>query len=144
MIVICSLFLICIVLIQRGRGGGLAGAFGGLGGSSAFGTKAGDVFTKVTVVTALIWFILAMALVILSNRGPTSAFDDAPVTPGASREVAPTDAGPSTTSPAGTGAASGSAAKDATDELGLPAALTEDEPTGSSEAGKADAPTTTP
>ena len=40
----CSLFLIALVLIQRGRGGGLAGAFGGAGGQSAFGTKAGDVF----------------------------------------------------------------------------------------------------
>ena len=27
-----SVFLILLVLIQRGRGGGLAGAFGGLGG----------------------------------------------------------------------------------------------------------------
>ena len=42
LIVLISLFLICLVLIQRGKGGGLAGAFGGMGGSSAFGTKAGD------------------------------------------------------------------------------------------------------
>src|SRR6187401_1527254 len=54
-----GLFLMVVVLIQRGRGGGLAGAFGGLGGQSAFGTKAGDVFTVITVVTAVIWVILA-------------------------------------------------------------------------------------
>ena len=41
-----ALFLILLVLIQRGRGGGLAGAFGGMGGQSAFGTKAGDLFTQ--------------------------------------------------------------------------------------------------
>jgi len=52
-------FLMLIVLLQRGRGGGLAGAFGGLGGQSAFGTKAGDVFTKVTVVVALLWVVMA-------------------------------------------------------------------------------------
>lgn len=52
-------FLILIVLLQRGRGGGLAGAFGGLGGQSAFGTKAGDVFTKITVVVTVIWVALA-------------------------------------------------------------------------------------
>ena len=52
LIVLVSLFLICLVLIQRGKGGGLAGAFGGMGGSSAFGTKAGDIFTRVTMVTA--------------------------------------------------------------------------------------------
>ncbi len=51
-----SVFMILLVLIQRGKGGGLAGAFGGMGGQSAFGTKAGDVFTKITVVVALVWF----------------------------------------------------------------------------------------
>ena len=53
LIILISLFLICLILIQRGKGGGLAGAFGGVGGSSAFGTKAGDTFTKITVVTAV-------------------------------------------------------------------------------------------
>jgi preprotein translocase subunit SecG len=52
-------FLIFVILLQRGRGGGLAGAFGGLGGQSAFGTKAGDVFTVITIVTVVIWVILA-------------------------------------------------------------------------------------
>lgn len=33
LVVIASLLLIFIVLIQRGKGGGLAGAFGGVGGS---------------------------------------------------------------------------------------------------------------
>jgi preprotein translocase subunit SecG len=66
--VISSLFLICLVLIQRGKGGGLAGAFGGVGGSSAFGTKAGDVFTRVTIITAGIWFLLAMSQVVIVNQ----------------------------------------------------------------------------
>ena len=56
LLVLLSLFLICLVLIQRGKGGGLAGAFGGVGGSSAFGTKAGDVFTRVTIIMAAVWF----------------------------------------------------------------------------------------
>jgi len=54
-----GIFLILVILLQRGRGGGLAGAFGGLGGQSAFGTKAGDVFTKITVVIAVAWVIVA-------------------------------------------------------------------------------------
>jgi preprotein translocase subunit SecG len=54
-----GIFLMIVVLLQRGRGGGLAGAFGGLGGQSAFGTKAGDVFTKITVVIAIIWVVVA-------------------------------------------------------------------------------------
>src|SRR5687768_7239306 len=42
-----AIFLILLVLVQRGRGGGLAGALGGMGGQSAFGTKAGDLFTRI-------------------------------------------------------------------------------------------------
>ena len=79
LIVIASLFLICLVLIQRGKGGGLAGAFGGMGGSSAFGTKAGDVFTKITIITASVWFVLAMLLVLIVNSsGRNSAYDLGP------------------------------------------------------------------
>lgn len=59
-LVLTSLFLILLVLIQRGRGGGLAGAFGGAGGQSAFGTKAGDVFTKITVAVAGFWILLCI------------------------------------------------------------------------------------
>ncbi len=44
-----------LVLIQRGKGGGLAGALGGMGGQSAFGTKAGDLFTKITIGVATFW-----------------------------------------------------------------------------------------
>ncbi len=57
--VFLSLFLILLVLIQRGRGGGLAGAFSGMGGQSAFGTRAGDTFTRITIVVAVIWVLLA-------------------------------------------------------------------------------------
>ncbi|QDU30140.1 preprotein translocase subunit SecG [Anatilimnocola aggregata] len=55
-----SVFLTLLILVQRGRGGGLTGALGGMGGQSAFGTKAGDVFTKITVVVALLWIVLSM------------------------------------------------------------------------------------
>ncbi len=60
-LLLTGILLMFIVLLQRGRGGGLAGAFGGAGGQSAFGTKAGDVFTKITVVIAVIWVVLAGA-----------------------------------------------------------------------------------
>ena len=56
-----ALFLILLVLVQRGRGGGLAGALGGMGGSSAFGAKAGDVFTRITIVAATVWIVLCIA-----------------------------------------------------------------------------------
>lgn len=88
LIVLTSLFMICLVLIQRGKGGGLAGAFGGVGGSSAFGTKSGDVFTKVTMVVASIWIVLAMIQVVLYNQGGQSAWGN-DSTSATSKEVTP-------------------------------------------------------
>jgi preprotein translocase subunit SecG len=63
-LLLLGLFLILLVLIQRGKGGGLAGAFGGVGGSSAFGSRAGDVFTRVTIIVAGVWLVLLMIQVI--------------------------------------------------------------------------------
>jgi len=65
---VTGLFLILLVLVQRGRGGGLAGALGGMGGQSAFGTKAGDTFTKVTVGAASIWILLCISAVWVLGR----------------------------------------------------------------------------
>src|SRR5271156_2038314 len=58
-----AVFLILLVLVQRGRGGGLAGALGGMGGQSAFGTKAGDLFTRITIGVAAFWIILCIIAV---------------------------------------------------------------------------------
>ena len=60
LVILTSLFLVFLVLIQRGKGGGLAGAFGGVGGIDAFGSRAGDLFTRVTIISALIWVLLIM------------------------------------------------------------------------------------
>lgn len=70
-----SLLLIFIVLLQRGRGGGLAGALGGAGGQSAFGTKAGDVFTRITIVLAVIWVLLGAMNVVLLRNMATGRFE---------------------------------------------------------------------
>jgi preprotein translocase subunit SecG len=80
-----AFFLIVLVLIQRGKGGGLAGAFGGMGGQSAFGTKAGDLFTKITAGMALAWILLCMVTVkwlgATSSPMSKSIGGDAPAAP---------------------------------------------------------------
>jgi preprotein translocase subunit SecG len=63
LLLIVGIFLILVVLIQRGKGGGLSGAFGGVGGSSAFGSRAGDAFTRFTIIVASVWILLIMILV---------------------------------------------------------------------------------
>lgn len=67
---VLSFFMMLLILVQRGKGGGLTGALGGMGGQSAFGAKAGDVFTKVTVVTAIIWITLCMFTIARYNPPP--------------------------------------------------------------------------
>jgi len=67
-LILLSIFLILVILVQRGRGGGLTGALGGMGGQSAFGTKAGDLFTRITIVVAAIWVLLSMAALKVLNQ----------------------------------------------------------------------------
>ncbi len=70
LLAVVAIFLILLVLVQRGRGGGLAGALGGMGGSSAFGAKAGDIFTRITIGSAAVWIILCIAA---AKLGPSAA-----------------------------------------------------------------------
>ena len=71
-----SLFLIFIVLIQRGRGGGLSGALGGTG-QSAFGSKAGDEMTYITLIVSAIWIFLCIVCIwILNPLDSTRLIDD--------------------------------------------------------------------
>src|SRR5207245_4469368 len=69
-IIVC-LFLILLVLIQKGRGGGLASAFGGAGGNTAFGAKTGDVLTWATSIVFGVFLLLAIVLNLLT-KPPTA------------------------------------------------------------------------
>jgi preprotein translocase subunit SecG len=60
---IVCVFMILLILIQKGRGGGLSSAFGGAGGNTAFGSKTGDVLTWVTAVVFLLFVVLSMSLI---------------------------------------------------------------------------------
>ena len=66
-IIVC-LFLILLILIQKGRGGGLASAFGGAGGNTAFGSKTGDVLTWATSIVFGVFIVLAVVLNLISNK----------------------------------------------------------------------------
>ena len=72
LVLVVGILLIFLVLIQRGKGGGLAGAFGGAGGSSAFGSRAGDIFTRVTLVLAAVWVLLVMVHIKVVQSSKTS------------------------------------------------------------------------
>src|ERR1700746_3928808 len=87
-----GLFLILVVLIQKGKGGGLAGAFGGVGGSSAFGSRAGDLFTRITIGFAAVWICLTMFQVWVMQKAGSQAKINAVGVPGASRSNSPSPA----------------------------------------------------
>jgi preprotein translocase subunit SecG len=60
--VLCCLALILIILIQKGRGGGLSAAFGGAGAGGVLGSKTGDFLTWVTIVLVGVFLSLAVLL----------------------------------------------------------------------------------
>ena len=64
--VIVALSLIGMILIQRGRSGGLVEALGGV--ESIFGTKTSAFFVKVTVVLAIGFFLTSISLAYLAKQ----------------------------------------------------------------------------
>jgi len=69
--VLCAVTLILIILIQKGRGGGLSGAFGGGMAGGILGTKTGDFLTWVTV--GLVGALLLLTIVMAKFYRPTTA-----------------------------------------------------------------------
>lgn len=60
--VITAAVLILIILVQRGKGGGLSGAFGGGMGGGLMGSKTGDFLTWVTIALVAIFLVLAVLM----------------------------------------------------------------------------------
>jgi preprotein translocase subunit SecG len=75
--VIVCFFLIAVVLLQSGKSGDLAAAFGGQGSQTAFGPRgAASALSRATTWSAVIFMITSMVLSIYASRrtGPTSVF----------------------------------------------------------------------
>ena len=68
--VIVCLFLIAVVLLQTGKRADLAGAFGGGGSQTAFGSRgAANLLTRLTTGAAVGFMLLALVLSVYSRRG---------------------------------------------------------------------------
>lgn len=67
-----ALILMAVILLQRGRGVGLSGAFGGAGGHTAFGSKTGDVLTWATIVIAglFLFYVVVLNYLFVPPRAP--------------------------------------------------------------------------
>ena len=113
-LVLASVFLIIAILLQSGKGGGLAATFGGVGTSpdSFFGTRQmGNVLTKSSWYLGGAFLLLGFVLSLMSSRAVTSrsvldqpasgATAPAAPAPGASQAPIPLENAPAT-QPGGT------------------------------------------
>src|SRR5579864_1765524 len=73
-IAVC-LFLIVVVLLQSGKSGDVAAAFGGMGSQTAFGPRgAATVLSRATTWSAIIFMVTSITLsVVASRRGVTNS-----------------------------------------------------------------------
>jgi len=101
--VINCFVLLLVVLIQTGKAGDIAAAFGGGSSQAAFGARSGaTLLTKVTWVCAVLFFAGALALSLIS-RGPRSVVGAVPA-PAPAQAPATSQAPDSTGTPAQTDA----------------------------------------
>ena len=80
--VLVCLFLLFVILLQQGKGGDIASAFGGGGSQTAFGARgSATVLTKATTILGALFLVGAFVLGVLGQRGPTSLISgvEAPV-----------------------------------------------------------------
>ncbi len=80
--VLVCLFLLFVILLQQGKGGDIASAFGGGGSQTAFGARgSATVLTKATTILGALFLIGAFVLGILGERGTPSLISgvEAPV-----------------------------------------------------------------
>ena len=71
-VLVCGLLIITI-LLQQGKGGDIANAFGGGGSQAVFGARSGaTLLTRATSVLAALFVVGALVLTVWGARGPSS------------------------------------------------------------------------
>ncbi len=103
--VLVCLVLSLVILLQQGRGGDIASAFGGSSSQAAFGARSGaTLLTKATAIAAVLFMLFALTLSVLGQRGGTSSVvggTPAPApAPAAKPAPAPAPATPAPATPA--------------------------------------------
>ena len=99
--VLAAFLLIVVILAQKSKDQGLGMAFGSGMGESLFGSRAGNVLTRMTVTLASVFMVTTILLGILfANRAPASGSvmdsvaAEAPAVPAAAPAAAPAQPAP--------------------------------------------------
>ena len=93
-ILVCF-FIIVVVLLQSGKAGDIAAAFGGMGSQTAFGPRgAANLLEKATTWSAIIFMVTSITLSIFATRRTTSnsvldQYKPAPTQPAPAKPAAP-------------------------------------------------------
>ena len=133
--VLVSIVLILVILIQKGRGGGLSAAFGGGMGGGLLGSKTGDFLTWVTIVLVAIFLTLAVLMARFFKPSHSKDYDAAPATTEQPVEgESSDDTGQTATTPETGAPDAGPAEQETTPEVPAPA-VEEDVPTPAVGAG---------
>ena len=75
--VIVCIFLVAVVLLQRGRGAQVGAVFGGGGGGTMFGSRgAGNFLTKLTTGAAIVFMLTSLSLSYLGLGEGERLFED--------------------------------------------------------------------
>ena len=93
--VFVCLVLLLVILLQQGKGGDMASAFGGGSSQTAFGARAGaTVLTRATTILGALFMIGAIILGVYGQRGPGSVLSGVkgPAAPAAVPAPAPAKA----------------------------------------------------
>jgi preprotein translocase subunit SecG len=83
--VLACLFLIVIVLLQRGKGAEMGAVFGGGAGATVFGSRgAGNFLTRMTTAAAVVFMVtsLTLAYIARDETGDTLFEEEAPAAAG--------------------------------------------------------------
>ena len=105
-VLVCAL-LILTILLQQGKGGDIANAFGGGSSQAVFGARSGaTLLTRATAVLAALFVIGAITLTVFGQRGPGSVVGGidgpAPAAPAAATPAPVPAAQPATPPPGNT------------------------------------------
>lgn len=84
--IIVSTFLVAIILLQAGRGGGLAQTFGGGGATTIFGQKASVFLTRATSVSAILFLCTSLLLGVISSKRNRSLMERVKIAPVAEKK----------------------------------------------------------
>jgi preprotein translocase subunit SecG len=77
--VMVCLFLVVIVLLQRGKGAEIGAVFGGGSGQTIFGSRgAGNFLTKLTTGAAVVFMVTSLSLAYFGQKGSSLLDDEAP------------------------------------------------------------------